>query len=411
MNNIVYRSLILLLAITSVVISPSTVTALIYGSPPPLTNREKAHRNILFTGGGNDPATSEACSTGDTQIGSISKDFTLGAEAKQRRINFIKAFMAAYGLTAEQAAGPLGNFMRESAGTATEAVKIPPDVNQNEVYGAPPNNTLLGYSWAQWSGGRKTAFVQHMNDQKYVTASGRATDAAALSYLMKELDSPSYASVIPELKKQKTPEDAALSFESTFERAGSKAYGERTKFARQAFEEYKEAGGGTLSGCGTSSSANFGQVAFPLKGTKKVVLNPAIFNNGDTEKGGHPYTAYDIYAKEGTEVVAFAAGTVTYTSADRCGGKFLTIWNKQAQLGVTYMHLSEHLSNGQKVNPGDHVGTVGSAAAGCGTEHLHIDASTDKVRQACSREGCSIQDHFRPIGKELFTTYQSLADN
>lgn len=387
----------------------STVGALTVAPPADISNRQKAHMNIIFTGGGSGVTAGQSCSTGDTVSGGISKDFNLGTDPKDRRVNLIKAFMSAYGLTPEQAAGPVGNFMQESGGP-----HLPPDVNQNDTTGAPPNNTGLGYGWAQWSGGRKTLFVEYMNSKGFVTGDGRATDAADFGYLLKELDSTGYASTIPELKKQTTPEDAAVSFEATFESAGQPEMTNRKKYARQAYDEYTASGQGSTdtSSCGTAASEKFGQIAFPLRGTKKTVLNPGIFHDNTTDVGGHPYIAYDIYANQGTEVVAFAGGTVTYTSVDRCHVKFVTIWNPEANLGVTYMHLSDHIAMGKKVKPGDHVGTIGKGSGdpGCEVEHLHIDVATDKQRQACSREGCSIQDHFRPIGKELYTTYQGLPE-
>jgi endonuclease/exonuclease/phosphatase family metal-dependent hydrolase len=159
---------------------------------------------------------------------------------------------------------------------------------------------------------------------------------------------------------------------------------------------------------GSSQSAEFGTVGFPLKGNKSVVKNPDIFRNNTTTLSDHPYTAYDIFANTGTEVTAFASGKVSYVSTDSCGGKFLKIWNERAQLGITYMHLSDHIPMGKTVNVGDHVGTVGSAGAGCGTPHLHIDASIGKIRKACDRSSCTIQSEFRSIGKDLYNTYQRL---
>ena len=387
-----------------------------FAEPPEITNREKAHLDVSFTGGGTDSEEEDTgCSAETPSIGSVSESFSLGGDEKERRVSLIKALMSDFGLTAEQAAGPVGNFMTESAGTVTEARKLPPDVNQGDVQGAPPNGGELGYGWAQWSGGRKTSFVQHINSTGFKTPAGNATDAADYSYLTKDLTG-SYKSTITDLKKQSSPEEAAVSFEATYEKAGRPVLDERKRHAREAFENYQESNGGaggsadsgTSSGCGTSSSANFGEVAFPLKGSKSVVKNPGMFHDGTTDRGGHPYIAYDILADPGEEVVAFASGTVTYESSDRCGGLFITIWNEQAKLGVTYMHMSEHIKKGAKVEPGDHVGVVGSAAHGCGTPHLHIDAATDKTRQACSRLGCSILNHFRSLDKELFETFQAL---
>lgn len=370
-------------------------------------------------------ADSNCSDTPQTASGGVVDGLNLGNEPKERRANLIKVFMSTYGLTAQQAAGIVGNFAHEAgfySGTDGPGGSVRPDVNQGESAGAPPNPGGLGYGWAQWSGGRKTAFVNFLKEHSQWVSEGRATDTADFNYLKKELDG-TYKSTITELKKQSTPREATISFEATFERAGDPQMDKRIKWAEQAFQEYRAAGGGTdpitgapapcatEGGVGTGQSAEFGSVAFPLKGSKKVVLNPGMFHDGDADQGEHPYIAYDILVRSGVEVVAFAAGEVTYESVDRCGGKFLTIWNEEAKLGVTYMHLSSHISEGQKVQPGDHVGIVGSKAAGCGTEHLHIDVATDRIRQGCSRLGCTIQDHFRSIGKELYTTFQALPES
>ena len=365
--------------------------------------------------------------TPQTVSGGITDSLNLGSDPKQRRVNLIKAFMQAYGLQAHQAAGIVGNFAVEAGSYSSDDTPgVRPDINQGESgAGAPPNSSALGYGWAQWSEGRKTAFVNFLNSNPQWVSEGRATDTADFNYLQKELTS-SYQSTITELKKQTSAKDAAVSFESTFERAGVPVLDKRIHWANTSLSEYNSYGGGsgislgsdgTVVACnqnstggsvGLGESAKFGAVAFPLKGSKSVVGNPEIFKNGTTSIGEHPYIAYDINAKPGTEVVAFAAGRVSYVSTDKCPGKLLTIWNEEAKLGVTYMHLSSHIAKGDTVAPGDHVGVVGTARQGCGIPHLHIDVATDDMRQPCARERCSIQDHFRSIGKDLYTTYEAL---
>ena len=155
-----------------------------FAVPEEISNRQKAHLNIAFTGEGDGSEEEEdtSCSVAPDGAGAVSKDFSLGSDGKERRVNLIKALMAAYGLTPEQAAGPVGNFMEESGGD-----HLPPDVNQGGAVG-PPNSSLLGYGWAQWSGGRKTAFASYINTSGLKTADGRATDGADFGYLSKQLN-------------------------------------------------------------------------------------------------------------------------------------------------------------------------------------------------------------------------------
>ena len=350
----------------------------------------------------------------------VGKDFTLGTDKATRPVKLLKQLMQDFNLQDFQAAGVVGNFMHESG-----VKDLPPNVNEGGQAGPPSFSG--GYGWAQWTGGRQVAFIDFAVNNGYIASkSVSANDAANYAYLTHELTQTAEKQVIPELKTTKNSDDAAFTWQKVFERAGIPHQDIRNQYAKDVLQAFKNGTGvgvsgstsdqtqtngcpsQTSTGVGTDQSANFGQVAFPLKGTQSVVKNPGMFHDGTADRGGHPYIAYDILANTGTEVVAFASGTVTYTSSDRCGGKFLTIWNDQAKLGITYMHLSNHIAKGATVQPGDHVGTVGSAAAGCGTEHLHIDASTDKIRQVCSREGCSIQDHFRDIGKDLFNTFEAL---
>lgn len=397
--------------------SPGVVSAVGFAEPPPTSSRQKAHYNISFTGGGTS-SSSSSCAVQTGTIGEISKDFSLGTDPAERRVNLIKALMSEYGLTAEQAAGPVGNFMQESSVKVTEAEKLPPDVNQNDATGAPPNSSLLGYGWAQWSGGRKTAFVTYLTNNSYLDSQGRATDAGDFAYLKKEL-STSYASTVVELKKQSSPEDAAYAFHNTYESSADSPsqITERSTSARKAFDEYTAAKGdsGSSNGCGsTITSVDYGEVAFPLKGSKKVVNNPSIFSNGDTQTAGHPYIAYDIMSNGGTPIRAFISGDVSYFFNDTCGGDSLTIWNKELSIGISYMHMNRGdilPALGQHVNVGDVIGSVGAWYGGCGGDHLHIDASVDKIRQLCNRDECTIQSHFRKMGKELFETYQTLSDN
>lgn len=154
-------------------------------------------------------------------------------------------------------------------------------------------------------------------------------------------------------------------------------------------------------------------VAFPLVGNKSTVKNPSIFNNGTTDKAAHPYIAYDISANTGTPVAAFMEGTVNTVSTDRCGGRFISIYNAQKDMTISYMHmsLSGNIANGTQVKAGDRVGFVGTVAEGCTVAHLHIDAIKGRVRVACSRLSCppANQALFLEIGPDLFKTFQLLA--
>lgn len=432
------RSVLMFIAIIttvlSVVVSPLTVLA----EDGAIDEKFYSGNDILFY---NPSEGTLSCSeatgttgtiTGPSEVG-VDKDFSLGEDKRLRPVNLLVQMMADFNLKDYQAAGVIGNFMHESGGK-----HLPPDVNQGDTTGAPPTPVYTSgnaYGWAQWDGGRKKAFVDFSVENGYMASRQvSATDAANYAYLSHELTQTAEKAVLAPLQKAKNVGEAATVWLDVFERAGSRVPEIRINYGNEVLNAYRkgtgvnetspgettETGSTTEDACdnpespvGSGESANFGEIAFPLSGTQSIVKNPNIFANGDTSQGGHPYIAYDILTPKGTDVIAFASGKVTYTSTDRCNVKFLTIWNEQAKLGITYMHLSDHIPNGTTVKAGDHVGTIGKGSGdpGCEVEHLHIDASTDKIRQACSRLSCSIQSHFREIGKDLYTTYQALPKN
>lgn len=369
----------------------------------------------------------ENCSAGTPVgigVGATTKvpvNFSLGTGAAQRQVSLIKALMADYGFTAAQAAGVIGNFMVESGGE-----DIPPNVNQGGHRGPPAFSG--GYGWAQWTGSRQRTFIDYAVKNGYMSSSGvSATDAANYAYLKSELNT-GYKSTVTDLKKQTSPENAALSWERTFEKAGVPALGRRSADARTAYNNYVASGttgneGGaeapdpTNAACdstGNGDPAIVGNYAFPLLGTKRVVTNPGMFHNGTADRGGHPYIAFDILANPGTQVVAFMGGVVTHIGTDRCPGRLISVYNKESNLVISYLHMNTdektYVAQGTTLTPGAKVGLVGPKANGCGIAHLHIDAAAGQSRPGCSRLNCPVANSskFRDIGPQLYQTFQKL---
>jgi murein DD-endopeptidase MepM/ murein hydrolase activator NlpD len=165
---------------------------------------------------------------------------------------------------------------------------------------------------------------------------------------------------------------------------------------------------------GTGGGAVVGGKHFPLDTTKAGILNRNMFRNNTADRGGHPYIAFDILANPGTKVVAFSAGRVKHIGSDRCPGRLVSVTDDAAGVTVSYLHLelTGHVARDTMVQPGDFIGTVGTAVRGCGTPHLHIDAVNAPNRIGCSRLSCSAYNasRFIDIGPELYTTYQTLPD-
>ena len=150
------------------------------------------------------------------------------AEGKQMAVNVAHRLMNDFGLTKEQAAGVAGNLWHESAGMNSNVNEIGSDPN-SPTYGA-PNSTQFGYGWAQWTGNRKDDFLA------FSKANGLdpASPAANYAMLANELQN-SESGTLPELKKAQTPEDAATTFRSVFERAANPVDEKRMQAAAEIY--------------------------------------------------------------------------------------------------------------------------------------------------------------------------------
>ena len=127
-----------------------------------------------------------------------------------------------FGLTANQAAGVVGNLGHESGGFR----------HYQEIS---PTSGRGGAGWAQWTGPRRTAFenytrANNLNPQSY---------EANYGFLKNELTG-THRNALTALKKANTVQDAVYAFEGQFERAGVKNYGSRMRYANSL-------GGSTIS--------------------------------------------------------------------------------------------------------------------------------------------------------------------
>ncbi len=113
-------------------------------------------------------------------------------------------------------------------------------------------------------------------------------------------------------------------------------------------------------------------------------------------------------------MVAFMSGTVTTVTTDKCPGRMISIYNQEADLTISYLHMSMsgNAGLGETVTVGQRVGTVGTTAEGCTVPHLHIDAANGNSRPGCTREDCPAENaaQFVDIGPQLFTTFEALPD-
>ncbi len=369
-----------------------------------------------------------ALGTDDTMTTDVDKDFTLGTDNSLRAVNLAKQMMADFSLTEAQAAGIVGNFMHESGGQ-----HVPPDINEGGKAGPPRFSG--GYGWAQWTGSRQTQFINYAIKRGYMgSKSEHANDAANYAWLKYELIM-TERSTLPAVGKTSTPKEAATAFEANFERAGVPALTARIKYANVLYKALKNGTGIDISSSGSDSSDEdvggdaacevpdggiaaggkvFDQVVFPLQVNTHQVKNRAIFKNGTTQRGGHPYIAFDILADAGTTVLALTSGTVTAYSASGGLAGSMSIYNSEKKLHVFYTHMlpKNSIKVGDKITMGQPLGVLASVKKfpAINADHLHIDAGTGKQRLGCSRgnpngPGCKTRVD---IGPDLFNAWQTI---
>lgn len=150
------------------------------------------------------------------------------AEGKQQAVKVAHRLMQDFGLTKEQAAGVAGNLYHESAGMNSNVNEFGSDPN-GQPFG-PPNGTQFGYGWAQWTGDRKTAYLD------YCKSIGLDPSSPAANYAMlsHELNG-SEAGTLDALKSASTPEEAAIAFRKVFERAANPVDEKRIAAAREIY--------------------------------------------------------------------------------------------------------------------------------------------------------------------------------
>ncbi|WP_026154717.1 M23 family metallopeptidase [Thiolinea disciformis] len=112
-------------------------------------------------------------------------------------------------------------------------------------------------------------------------------------------------------------------------------------------------------------------VRIPVQGATPADWNPRSFWYYPWGRSG-AHKGIDIFAKQGTPVIAAASGLVLNADYDEMGGNF--VWILSAHWRVHYYaHLQQStVSAGQIVKSGQALGTVGSTGNASGkAPHLH----------------------------------------
>ena len=90
-------------------------------------------------------------------------------------------------------------------------------------------------------------------------------------------------------------------------------------------------------------------------------------------RSGHTHQGVDMMADYGTPIVAISSGTATYVAYDGSGGNMIFLDGDDGN-SYWYMHNQENfISEGQHVQVGQQIATVGDTGNASGTPHLHFE--------------------------------------
>lgn len=384
------RSILCLVFALCVAFYPSTLafaaTTYSFTEPPALSGREKAHRNIIFTGEGN---TEETCTEDSSAITLV------GADNLEKIFNYL----IGKGLSPEQAAGAVGNISVESGGD--------PQIIQGGKRTNDPSTISSGWGIIQWTPGSK---IIGLLSQANITSPvyELVTQLELVWWHMNNTSPTGAQNMYAKYKTITDVAEATTVFENEIEGAGTPHLSTRIERAKEALREY--GGGGSTTGSDTPvtnsggcSSDEGGGIAsangftFPLITTQNAITSnkPYPWCYEKLTNCHHDYKAADIMIPTGTTVIAAKSGIVQNTNQGNQHPNNVTITSSDGQGINYYTHMGANtvkLRVGQKVAAGDVLGKVGTSVDAMGTPpHLHFDMLPPKYkyRPSCSGSSCS----------------------
>ncbi len=408
----------LFLSIISLVIiygQVGVVSAVDYGfeEPEKLSNREEAHLNIGFTGGGDEVATETVGSCSETSTITL-----VGNSNLEKIYNYFRD----KGLLAEQAAGIVGNIQVESGGNPLRS-QTGPDTKDPTQFGTAVG---VGKAWGliQWDAGGRS--VEYASQAKITTPIYELSTQLEIVWWHMNNTSPTSAQNMYKDYKNITDIAEATSFyEVKMEGAGTPHMERRIAYAKEALREYGGGGEGTSGGTtggsicsgegGIASTENF---TFPLITTQSAIKNNSggLWCHAATENCHHDYKAADLMITTGTKVIAAKDGTVQNVNSGNQHPNNVTITSSDGAGINYYTHLGANTAavrEGQKVKAGDLLGLVGTTVDAMGTPpHLHFDMLPAKYRYrpSCSGSSCSSYP-FIEVQPALVETFNKLPEN
>ncbi|HEX8390341.1 MAG TPA: phage tail tip lysozyme [Candidatus Saccharimonadales bacterium] len=411
------RKIVVIALAASVVVQP-VVYADRFVEPEPISNLQKSHLDIPFTGSG---SVEETCSASADDTALVGKD----------NLEKIYNHFIGRGLSPEQSAGIIGNISVESGGD--------PTIIQGGAHTKDPSGISAGWGIIQWTPGSKIIGLL------------KTAEIKTPVYLLKtqlemvwwHMNNTSPTGVKNMYEKYQTITDVAEAtrvYEDEMEGAGIPHIETRIERANEALRKYGGGSGessagttGGVSGDASDCSDSGGATAsadgftFPLV-TTQAAIKAGSFKGPDKgvwcyeaqKNCHHDYNAADIHVKEGVVVVAARDGTVRNTNAgdQKANNVTLKLDNNGPDAGRInfYQHLGRNTVKvriGQHVTGGDELGKVGNVEDAFDTApHLHFDMlpKSYESRVSCKRSGCSSYP-FVEVQPVLTATYKLLPEN
>lgn len=397
------------LLITSFILSITlhpVVMAIGFSEPPEITNREKAHRNIIFTGGGSE-------NSGECSADTSSVNLT-GSDNMEKIYNYLRS----KGLSAEQTAGAWGNISVESAGTGD------PEIVQGGSRASDPTNITSGWGIIQWTPGSK---IIGLLDQAGITSPPNqlSTQLELVWWHMNDTTPTGVRNFMNEYKGITDVAQATEVYMLKMEAPGIPHLEDRIKRAKEALRKY-EGGGSTTSpvvyeSTGSCSETSEGGVAsvdgftFPLITTQHAITShkPYPWCHAALKNCHHDYKAADIMIETGTTVIAAKSGTVVSVHAGNQHPNNVTIKSDDGRGINYYTHMGANtlkVRDGQHVEAGKVLGKVGTSEDAMGTDpHLHFDMLPPayEYRVSCSGASCT-KYPFIEVQPALVETFKKL---
>lgn len=402
-KGLVKHSLLAMLALLVVCGQTTAVFAVDYqfAEPEETTNREKAHMNISFTGGGTEKAPS--CS----EAGAV----TLSGNSNLEKIF---NYFVSKGLLAEQAAGIVGNIAVESGGDP-ENIQDPAGRTKD------PSSITAGWGIIQWTPGSK--IIELLRTANITTPVYElSTQLEMVWWHMNNTSPTGVNNMYREFQQIRDVETATIEFEDKVEGAGTPNIEVRIERAKEALREFggggEDTGGGGTSGpacMGDGGIASVEGFTFPLVTTQKAIKTNkrGLWCYAKLTNCHHDYKAADLMIPTGTQVIAAKDGVVQNVNAGNQHPNNITITTLDGAGINYYTHMGANtvvVREGQRVLATDPLGNVGTSEDAMGTPpHLHFDMLPPqyRYRPSCSGAGCSSYP-FIEVQPALVETFKML---